>query len=238
MIIGLLTGRGGRKSQSLPYKNTKKILGKPLMLYPYLAAIKSKFIDDIYISTDGDELKNIAKKNNIKIINRPKSFAKDNSQHVECINHSLRYFKKKKIEISILVILMCNVAIQPKGSIDRCIEALLKDESIDCSVTCREWGDHHPSRAKKIDKNGFLQPITSNELTKVTTTRQNLGETYYLDHQVWAFRIRDMKLPPQGQYPWYWMGKKIKPIFNKDLVLDIHNEYDLKYSEMWLKLNK
>ena len=80
--------------------------------------------------------------------------------------------------------------------------------------------------------------MVMDHFTKVTTTRQNLGETFYLDHQVWAFRIRDMKLPQQGQYPWYWMGKKIKPIFNKDLVLDIHNEYDLKYSEMWLKLKK
>lgn len=235
MIIGLLTGRGGRKTQSLPFKNTKKVLGKPLMLYPYLAAKKSKFIDDIYISTDGDEIKEIAKKNDIKIINRPKSLAQDNSQHIDCINHSLKFFKSKNINVNILVILMCNVAIQPLGSIDRCIKALIDDESIDCAVTCKEWGDHHPSRAKTFNKKGFLKPISKN--IKLTTTRQDLDETYYLDHQVWAFRIRKMSLPKSGQYPWYWMGKKIKPIINDDIVIDIHNEMDIKYSELWLKNN-
>ncbi len=235
MIIGLLTGRGGNKSQSLPYKNSKKILGTPLMLYPYLAAKKSKLIDDIYISTDGPELKKIANKNSIKIIHRPKKFSKSNSQHIECINHALDTFKKKNIKVEIIVILMCNVAIQPNKSIDKCIKALKEDSKLDSAVTCREWGDHHPSRAKTISKEGFLKPIIKK--IDVTTTRQGLDQTYYLDHQVWAFRVRNMKLSNNGQKPWYWMGKRIKPIFNKELVIDIHTKEDLEYSKQWLKVN-
>lgn len=236
MIVGLLTGRGGRKSQSLPFKNSINLLGKPLMLYPYLAAQKSKFINDIYISTDGPELKKIAKKNNIKIIHRPKKFSKSNSQHIECINHALETLKKKNIKVEIIVILMCNVAIQPNKSIDSCIRALKEDPGLDSAVTCREWGDHHPSRAKTICKDGFLKPLIKK--TNVTTTRQELDKTYYLDHQVWAFRVRNMKLPKNGQKPWYWMGKKIKPIFNKELVIDIHSKEDLEYSKQWLKIKQ
>ena len=236
MIVGLLTGRGGSKSQSLPFKNSIKLLGKPLMLYPFYAAKKSKLIDDIYISTDGPELKKIAKKNKIKIIHRPKKFSKSNSQHIECINHALETLKKKNIKVEIIVILMCNVAIQPSKSIDRCIRALKENSRLDSAVTCREWGDHHPSRAKTIGKNGFLKPIIKK--TNVTTTRQDLDKTYYLDHQVWAFRVRNMKLPNNGQKPWYWMGKSIKPIFNKELVIDIHSKEDLEYSKQWLKINQ
>ena len=46
MNIALLTGRGGAGS-SFPGKNVFPILGRPLMLYPYASAKKSRLIDDI-----------------------------------------------------------------------------------------------------------------------------------------------------------------------------------------------
>ena len=147
MIIGLLTGRAGSKDQSLPFKNTYPLLGKPLMLYPYLAALESKYINDIYLSTNGPELKEIANNNSIKIIDRPDEYARSDSQHNECIQHALDKLINDGIDVEIIVILMCNVAIQPSGIIDKCIQALIEDTSLDSAVTVREWGDHHPSRA-------------------------------------------------------------------------------------------
>ena len=237
MIIGLLTGRGGSPEQSLPYKNTYPVLGRPAMLYPYLAAKKSKLIDDIYLSTDGEDLKETARAEGIKIIDRPSQYARADSQHDECINHALDYLFELGIDVEIIVILMCNVAIQPEGSIDRCIQALLDDTSIDTAVTVREWGDHHPSRAKRMDEEDLLSPIVTVGDERITTTRQLLGNCYYLDHQVWAFRVKGKHLPSDGQGPWYWMGHKIKGIANDDLVLDIHNIADVAYSEMWLRAN-
>jgi len=235
MIIGLLTGRGGSDSQELPYKNTISVMGRPLMMYPYYSALESKLIDDIYLSTDGPELKEIAHKEGIKIIDRPDEFAKPDSQHFECMDHAIQYLSSNNIKVDIIVILMCNVAIQPIGMIDKCIQALLDDEKLDSAVTVREWGDHHPSRAKTFDHNGLLKPILLDGKENVSTTRQLLDPCYYLDHQVWAIRIRDGALPLKGQGPWYWMGSKIKPIENKELVFDIHTIEDVHFSEMWLK---
>ena len=234
MIIGLLTGRAGSPEQSLPFKNTYPVLGRPAMLYPYMAAKKSRLIDDIYLSTDGEELKRVGRSEGIKIIDRPEEYAKPDSQHDACINHALGHLSDLGIKVEIIVVLMCNVIIQPEGSIDRCIQALLNDPSIDTAVTVREWGDHHPSRAKRMDENGFLSPVLDGNEVNVTTTRQLLGNCYYLDHQVWAFRVRGKDLPFDGQVPWYWMGRKIEGIPNEDLVIDIHNPTDVAYSEMWL----
>jgi CMP-N,N'-diacetyllegionaminic acid synthase len=235
MIIGLLTGRAGSPDQELPYKNIYPILGRPVMLYPYLAARESKLIEDIYISTDGEELKKIARAEKIKIIDRPPETARADSQHDACINHALAYFAAQGITVEILVILMCNVPIQPPGSIDRCIQALLDDPSLDTAVTIREWGDHHPSRAKRMGSDGCLSAILDHDGSRVTTTRQLLGNCCYLDHQVWAFRIRNSRLPEDGQWPWYWMGQKIKGIENTDIVVDLHNRNDVRYAEMWLQ---
>jgi N-acylneuraminate cytidylyltransferase len=235
MNIALLTGRGGAGS-SFPGKNVYPILGRPLMLYPYLAARRSRLVDDIYISTDGEELKAVARQNDIKIIDRPADFARPDSQHNECIDHALGVLREKRVPVDTLTILMCNVGIQPEGKIDECIQALIDDPSLDTAVTVHEWGDHHPTRAKTTNADGLLVPIIPmNE--KVTTTRQLLGATFYLDHQVWSFRIRDYRLSASGHQPWWFMGNRVKGIANEDLVIDIHTRADVAYTEMWLRAN-
>ena len=54
MINAILIGRGG--STGLPGKNIMKILGRPLMHYPILAALNSKYINNVYLSTDDNEI--------------------------------------------------------------------------------------------------------------------------------------------------------------------------------------
>ena len=233
MNIALLTGRGGAGS-SFPGKNVYPVLGRPLMLYPYLAAKASRLIDDIYLSTEGEDLKNVARQHGIQIIDRPPEFARPDSQHNECIDHALGVLREKGVRVDTLTILMCNVGIQPQGQIDECIQALLDDPSLDTTVTVHEWGDHHPTRAKTIDAGGLLVPIIAMK-EKVTTTRQLLGPTFYLDHQVWSFRIRDYRLPAGGHQPWWFMGNRVKGIANEDLVIDIHTRADVEYTEMWLR---
>ena len=233
MNIALLTGRGGTGS-SFPGKNVFPILGRPLMLYPYLAATKSALLHDIYLSTDGEELKAVARPQGIKIIDRPSEFARPDSQHNECMEHALSVLRDRGVRVDILVILMCNVGIQPQGKIDECIQALLDDPKLDSAVTVHEWGDHHPSRAKTLNSDGLLVPIVESR-QPVTATRQLLGATFYLDHQVWAHRIRDYRLPSGGSSPWPYMGKRIKGISNDELVIDVHTRADIDYTEMWLR---
>lgn len=231
MIIALLTGRG--TSGSLPEKNIYPVLGRPLMVYPLLAARKAKLIDDIYISTDGEKLKAIAREYDVKVIDRPPEYARADSEHDECLIHAVQVLKSQGIQVDILVVLLCNVGIHPDGKIDECIQALLDNPDLDAAVTVREWGDHHPTRAKTINAEGLLEPILP--LTdNVTTTRQKLSRCYYLDHQVWALRVNNC-LKDDGQPPWKFMGKRILGIPNHDLVIDVHTLADIAYTEMWLR---
>jgi len=50
VIAALLLGRGG--STGLPGKNTRAVLGRPLMAYPLLAARDARSVDRVYVSTD------------------------------------------------------------------------------------------------------------------------------------------------------------------------------------------
>ncbi|MBT6229613.1 MAG: cytidylyltransferase, partial [Candidatus Scalindua sp.] len=69
MIAALLLGRKG--SVGFPGKNIYPVLGRPLASYPMLAGINSENVDNVSISTDDDDLMELARKNNVEVITRP-----------------------------------------------------------------------------------------------------------------------------------------------------------------------
>lgn len=56
--ICIITARGG--SKRIPKKNIKDFCGKPILAYSIEAALKSNIFDEIMVSTDSEEIKNIA----------------------------------------------------------------------------------------------------------------------------------------------------------------------------------
>lgn len=56
--IAIITARGG--SKRIPRKNIKDFFGKPIIAYSILAALQSKLFDEVMVSTDDEEIKNIA----------------------------------------------------------------------------------------------------------------------------------------------------------------------------------
>ncbi len=57
MNIAFIPARCG--SQTIPFKNIKIICGKPLIYWALLALTKSKSIDQIYVATDCDDIKDV-----------------------------------------------------------------------------------------------------------------------------------------------------------------------------------
>ncbi len=56
--IAVITARGG--SKRIPKKNIKEFCGKPILAYSIQAAIESQMFDEVMVSTDSQEIANIA----------------------------------------------------------------------------------------------------------------------------------------------------------------------------------
>ena len=56
-ILGLIPARGG--SKGIPNKNIKLINGKPLLCYTAEAALESKKIDKVVLSTDSEKIRKV-----------------------------------------------------------------------------------------------------------------------------------------------------------------------------------
>lgn len=57
--LAIITARGG--SKRIPRKNIKDFLGKPIIAYTIETALKSKLFSEVMVSTDNDEIAEIAK---------------------------------------------------------------------------------------------------------------------------------------------------------------------------------
>ena len=86
--IAIIPARGG--SKRLPQKNIKLLGGIPLIAHSILyAQANSGIIDEIYVSTDDDEIKNVALQFGGKVIERPKSLSGDFEPTVSALKNVL-----------------------------------------------------------------------------------------------------------------------------------------------------
>ena len=90
--LAIITARGG--SKSLPGKNIKILAGKPLIAWTIEAALKSKYLDRVLVSTDDKNIAAIAKKYGAEVpFLRPKKLATDKTPTVPVLLHALRWLK-------------------------------------------------------------------------------------------------------------------------------------------------
>lgn len=92
-IIAIITARGG--SKRILRKNIKDFLGKPIITYSIEAAIESKLFDEVMVSTDDTEIKNIAEDCGAVIpFMRSKETSNDYATTEEVLMEVLDYYKK------------------------------------------------------------------------------------------------------------------------------------------------
>ena len=78
--------RGG--SKGLPGKNIKNLNGKPLLAYSIEMAKSVEAIEEVFVSSDDEDIKAVALKYKAKVISRPKNLATDNSPEIDSWRHA------------------------------------------------------------------------------------------------------------------------------------------------------
>ena len=240
MIAALLLGREG--SVGFPEKNTYPILGRPLMLYPMMAAKNSKYIDEHYFSTDSESYKKIAKENAWKRIDRPAYLATKEALGEHAFQHGFQIIKDeaKKIEeeIELIVLLFCNVATILAETIDEGIRVLRSNPEYDSAVTVSRYNMWSPLRARKIDENGLLKPFVPfrafSDSKTLSCDRDSQGDAWFADMGVSVVRARCLENIEKGLFPQRWMGKKIYPVKQWG-GCDIDYEWQIPMVEYWLR---
>ncbi len=225
--IVLLTGRKG--SKSVTGKNVYPVLGRPLALYPMIAAREAQLVDDIFVTTDCEDIKNVARKVGVKIIGRPDSMAQDQSELVESINHAV---ESMDCNINYLITMHCNCGVHRAGLVDMAIGVLDENPDADSCVSGYIDQSIHPYRTKKITSGGELSTWLEMPIS-TSTNRQNLEGCFVLDGAVRVMRYANC-FPPNGQPPFSYLGNNILYIENVSGG-DVHSLEDIYMTEYRLR---
>lgn len=151
--VALIPARGG--SKSIPLKNIKEIAGKPLIQWTIEAAANCSKINQVYLSTDSEEIFSVGQSlncNKLNVINRDPENATDTAS-TEAV--MLEFANKYKFENIVLI--------QPTSplltaiDLEKAIEAY-EEKNADSLLSVVEqkrfiW---------KIDENDFVCPVNYN----------------------------------------------------------------------------
>lgn len=148
-VVGIIHARGG--SKRIPLKNLKMLGGKPLVAWMIQAALKSKLLDRVIVSTDHKGIARVSKKYGAEVpFKRPARLAKDVPSEL-VTQHAIRYLEKKEgYLVDIAVTMQPTAPFCTAQDIDNCIELLLKTRA-DCVVSVKEASERPEWMFKKIN---------------------------------------------------------------------------------------
>ncbi len=235
-----MIGRAG--STGFPGKNVHKVLGRPLCAYPLMAAYASPKVDHIFVSTDSEEIKQIATHFNAKCIHRPAELATSSTLSDEVFVHAYgeikRHLATEGESIELLVLLFANAATLTAGYIDQGISMLRTDPTLDGATTTSVYNMYSPLRARKLDKNGRLAPFVSFEaigdVSTFSTSRDSQGDVYFTDGSATVIRPKCLEHLDDGLLPHRWMGRNIGSIPSWG-GCDVDYEWQVPMVEFWLR---
>lgn len=162
--VALIPARSG--SIRVPNKNVRELGGKPLIVWTIEAAQKAG-LDDVFVSSDSEEIGAIAKAHGAVWIQRPDQYAANESPDIEWVNHANAWLKAREIRPDIFAILRPTSPFRDAPCIQEALKAFLLTEHERAgrpdSLRCMRLATEHPA------KTWFGNPGTLNPMTPAWT---------------------------------------------------------------------
>ncbi|WP_298516017.1 acylneuraminate cytidylyltransferase family protein [uncultured Kordia sp.] len=181
-ILAVIPARGG--SKGVPGKNKKLLNGKPLIQYSIDAALQSKYISEVVVTTDDTEIIAIAKSlgANVPFV-RPKHLAEDATPTLPVIQHAVSFLKEAGKHFDAICLLQPTSPFRPKGFLDRAVETF-KEKQTDSLVSVLEVPhQYNPHWTFEANENGVLEIATGEK--NIIPRRQELPKAYHRDGSIY-----------------------------------------------------
>jgi len=222
--LAIIPARGG--SKRIPRKNIKDFLGKPIIAYSIEAAIKSGLFDEVMVSTDDDEIAEVAKNYGAKVpflrsSGNSNDYAGISEVCIEVISEYERSGKSFEIICCILPTAPFVIAEKLVNGMD-----VLKRGIYDSVFTVAEYS-YPIQRSLKMDGD-FIKMRWPENFSKRS---QDLEKTYHDAGQFYFIR-KDILIGEKRMF----VEKSGAIILNELEVQDIDTETDWEVAEIKYKM--
>ena len=222
-FLAIIPARGG--SKRLPRKNLLDLCGKPLIAWSIEAALKSKYISKVIVSSDDEEILNIAKEYKADFIKRPDELASDTATTFDALKHTLENVEK----YDYVVLLQPTSPLRSEKHIDEAIE-LLKEKNADAIISVCEV-EHSPLWSNTLDENLDMSNFLRDEV--LNKRSQDLPKYYRLNGAIYICKT-DKLLENKG----FFLKENIYAYkMNKKHSVDIDEEIDFIIAEKLMQHN-
>lgn len=183
-ILAIIPARGG--SKGIPNKNIIDVGGKPLIVWSIEAALKSKYISKVIVSSDSDIILNIAKKTGSEIIKRPNELASDSARSEPVVKHVVNELLEKGEKFDYVILLQPTSPLRTSEDIDRSFEKLVKTKAT--AIISVSEVEKNPLKSFMINETGFLKGIVNDEFPFMP--RQELPKVFYPNGSIYIIETR------------------------------------------------
>jgi CMP-N,N'-diacetyllegionaminic acid synthase len=137
-VVCLIPARGG--SKGLPRKNVRVLAGKPLIAYSIEAAKGCDLIDRVIMSTDDNEIADIARRFGAEVpFMRPAELAIDTASTESVLQHAIQWLDEKEgYRADIAVFLQPTDIFRKKWMLRDVIQKLIDDPQLDSAFVAYE----------------------------------------------------------------------------------------------------
>jgi len=217
--IAIIPARGG--SKRLPRKNIIDFYGKPIIFWTIKAAVESNIFDDVFVSTEDEEIKKISKKYSCKVLNRLSSLATDSATIVEVILSHLKELNSIGKVYDYIYCLYPTAPLRNKNDLINISNIFEKQTNVDSVIAVTNFS-HYPFQALKINDKKNIEPFWPEYISKRSTDLPNLvagnGSTYAVKTDL--FLKYKSFLLPENNYAYEMQSWKSLDLDNyEDLIL-------------------
>ena len=227
-MLAIIPARGG--SKGVPKKNIKLLGGKPLILWTIETALKSKYIDNLILSTDSSEIAEICSESGVNIpFMRPNELASDDSIATDTYIYTIDKLNDTSTnKYQDFVVLHPTSPLRLTDDIDNAIE-LFFNKKADSVISCAK-ALKPPLWAVSINESGILHNYFNFDESNMN--RQDLEKAYYPNGAVQVYRYSIIKEQRK-----YYTDKTYAYLMPQERSIDIDTEHDFKLAEYILKNN-
>ncbi|MBQ2870909.1 acylneuraminate cytidylyltransferase family protein [bacterium] len=222
-FLAIIPARGG--SKGIPRKNIKQLAGKPLIYHTIKAALDSKYISRVILSTEDEEIASVAKACGAEISVRPVELAQDETKTAPVLVDVIEQLAKQNYRPDVVVLLQATCPLRDSKRLDEAIELFINNPDCDSVFSVKKIGLTHALWRENHDGTvlglyDYRHRPRRQDLDEHYSLMQETGETYIIRTDV-LMKIGD------------FIGEK--PIFHiVDNSVDIDTEEDFKFAEEFL----
>lgn len=190
-VLAVIPARAG--SKGLPGKNIKDLLGKPLIAWTIEAALGSKYIDEIIVSTDGAEIAKISESfgANIPFL-RPKEISEDTTTSIAVLEHALNFYKNSiGEEFDYVIMLEPTSPLRDAKDIDDAFDVLFNSPAEASAIVgiCKTESQN-PAFLVHLVKDNLIEGYANKDMKVLR--RQDIEPVYFFEGSLYISKVRTL----------------------------------------------